>query len=220
LVIVPVEANSLFRFFHTDDEEVVALRDVSLRVASGEFIAVMGPSGSGKSTLLACLAGLDRPDGGMVYVNNQPMSRRSEAERARLRARHIGVLLQAGNLMPHLTVDENIRVARALASRRPAVETDMLERLGIAARRTALPGALSGGEAVRAGIAVACANEPDVLLADEPTGEIDSINEAQVITLLREQARRGAAVVAVTHSHSVARAADRVLHLSDGRLSA
>ena len=217
---MPLEATSLFRFFHTDDEEVVALRDVSLRVASGEFIAVMGPSGSGKSTLLACLAGLDLPDGGMVFVNDEPMSRRSEAERARLRARHVGVLLQAGNLMPHLTVEENIRVARALVPPRPRVEDDLLERLGIAARRTALPGALSGGEAVRAAIAVACANEPDVLLADEPTGEIDSVNEDQVIMLLRAQARRGAAVVAVTHSQRVARAADRVLHLSDGRLSA
>ena len=213
-------ADSLFRFFHTGDDEVVALRDVSLRVASGEFIAVTGPSGSGKSTLLACLAGLDRPDAGMVRINDQPMSRRSEAARARLRARHIGVLFQSGNLVPHLTVDENLRVTRALVSRRAAVDVDLLERLGIAARRSALPGALSGGETVRAGIAVACANNPDLILADEPTGEIDSLNEAQVIILLREQARRGAAVVAVTHSQSVARAADRVLHLNDGGLSA
>jgi putative ABC transport system ATP-binding protein len=190
-----------------------------LRVAGGEMVAVMGPSGSGKSTLLACLGGLDEPDGGMVIVNGHAMTRRSEPERARLRARHIGVLFQTGNLLAHLTVDENIRVARRLAAN-PRSPSDplVLERLGIADRRNARPSELSGGEAARAGLAVACANQPDVVLADEPTGEVDSATESEVIALLRSEAQRGAAVVVVTHSHEMARAAHRVLHIDDGRL--
>src|SRR5437660_2767469 len=114
----PLEAFELYRFYHAGEDETFALRGISLRVRSGELVAVMGPSGSGKSTLLACLGGLDRPDGGMVYVNGHAISRRPERERARLRAQHIGVVLQTGNLIPHLTVEDNIRVATALAGRR------------------------------------------------------------------------------------------------------
>jgi putative ABC transport system ATP-binding protein len=214
-----IEAKGLYRFFHEGDEEVVALAGVSLRIEGGELVAVMGPSGSGKSTLLSCLGALDEPDGGMVRVDGQPISRRPEPERARFRARHIGVLFQAGNLIGHLTVEENVRLARRLVSGRGSnADPTLLERLGLADRRTALPEQLSGGEAARAGLAVACANDPNVLLADEPTGEVDSATEAEVILLLREQARRGAAVIVVTHSHAVTRAADRVLHLDDGRL--
>jgi putative ABC transport system ATP-binding protein len=214
-----LEANGLYRFFHEGDEEVVALAGVSLRIEAGDMVAVMGPSGSGKSTLLSCLGALDEPDGGMVLVDRQPISRRSEPERARFRAQHIGVLLQTGNLLSHLTVEENIRVARRLAgARRGRVDPTLLDRLGIAHRRSARPSQLSGGEAARAGLAVACTNEPNVLLADEPTGEVDSSTEAEVIILLRGEARRGAAVLVVTHSQAVARAADRVLHIDDGRL--
>jgi putative ABC transport system ATP-binding protein len=214
-----LEARGLYRFFHEGDEEVIALAGVSLQVAGGELVAVMGPSGSGKSTLLTCLGGLDEPDGGMVTVNGHAMTRRSEPERARLRARHVGVLFQTGNLLAHLTVDENVRVARRLAANtRSASDPLLLERLGIADRRNARPSELSGGEAARAGLAVACANQPDVLLADEPTGEVDSATEAEVIALLRSEAQRGAAVVVVTHSHEMARAAHRVLHIDDGRL--
>jgi putative ABC transport system ATP-binding protein len=215
-----LEARGLYRFFHTDDDEVIALAGVSLQVGREELVAVMGPSGSGKSTLLACLGGLDEPTGGTVLIDGTPLSRRPERQRARLRARHIGVLFQTGNLIPHLTVEENLRVARRLGARRgPTDKDDLLERLGIAARAHALPAALSGGEAARAGLAVACANAPDALLADEPTGEVDSDIETRIIGLLRAEARRGAAVVVVTHSHAMARAADRVIHLRDGRLA-
>lgn len=212
-------AQGLYRFFHDGDEEVVALAGISLHVDASELVAVMGPSGSGKSTLLACLAGLDEPDGGMVTVDGHALTRRSEPERARLRARHIGVLFQTGNLLSHLTIDENVRVARRLAGQRRAKpDASVLERLGIVERRDARPSELSGGEAARAGLAVACANQPDVLLADEPTGEVDSATESEVIALLRAEAQRGAAVVVVTHSQAMARAAHRVLHLDDGRL--
>jgi putative ABC transport system ATP-binding protein len=181
----------------------------------------MGPSGSGKSTLLACLGALDEPDGGTVLLDGQPISRRSEPQRARFRARHVGVLFQTGNLIAHLTVEENVRLTRRLTSARHGSPLpDLLERLGVAHRSSALSGQLSGGEAARAGLAIACANDPDVLLADEPTGEVDSVTESEVISLLRDQAKRGACVVVVTHSHAVAHAADRVLHLDDGQLMA
>lgn len=216
-----LEAQGLYRFFHEGDEEVVALGGVSLRVDAGEMVAVMGPSGSGKSTLLACLGALDEPDGGMVLVDGQPISRRPESERARFRAQHIGVLFQTGNLISHLTVEENVNVARRLAGgRHGQVDGTLFERLGIADRRGARLQELSGGEAARAGLAIACANAPNVLLADEPTGEVDSATEAEVIALLRAEARRRAAVIVVTHSQAVARAAHRVVHLDDGRLMA
>jgi putative ABC transport system ATP-binding protein len=216
-----LSANHLHRFFHAGDEEVQALRDVSLQVLAGELVVVTGPSGSGKSTLVACLCGLDEPDGGTVLLGGQRLSRRSERERAALRARHLGLLLQAGNLFGHLTVDENLELAQRLAGR-PAARrrTEILERLGIAARAHALPGQLSGGETARAGLALALVNGPAVLLADEPTGEVDSENEARVVELLREEAARGTAVVVVTHSSALAGHADRMVRLLDGSVVA
>jgi putative ABC transport system ATP-binding protein len=216
-----LEAQGLYRFFHQGDEEVVALAGVSLKVELGELVAVQGPSGSGKSTLLACLAGLDDPDGGTVRVGGQFVSRRPEPERAALRARDIGLLFQTATLLDHLTVDENITFVQRLARRPDRGRSDeLLEQLRLSHRRGALPKELSGGEVARAGLAVACANHPTVLLADEPTGEVDSVIETDVITLLRRQAREGAAVVVVTHSDAVSSAADRVVHMDDGRFVA
>jgi putative ABC transport system ATP-binding protein len=216
-----LEAQGLYRFFHQGDEEVVALAGVSLKVELGELVAVQGPSGSGKSTLLACLAGLDDPDGGTVRVGGQVVSRRPEPERAALRARDIGLLFQTATLLDHLTVDENITFVQRLARRPDRGRSDeLLEQLRLSHRRSALPKELSGGEVARAGLAVACANHPTVLLADEPTGEVDSVIETDVITLLRRQAREGAAVVVVTHSDAVSSAADRVVHMDDGRFVA
>ena len=215
----PLVARDLYRFFHTGDDETLALKGVSLSVDAGELIAVMGPSGSGKSTLLACLAGLDDPDGGFVRVDDQPMSRRPESERAVLRARSIGMLLQSNNLLDHLTVEGNVRLTRALAGRSARTsKDDLLERLGLSERRASYPSQLSGGEAARAGLAVAMANQPAVLLADEPTGELDSVTAALVLAELRRTAQQGAAVVVVTHSSVVARDADRVVRLVDGKV--
>ena len=212
-----IEAHRLHRFFHQGDDEVVALAGVSLSVEAGELVAVQGPSGSGKSTLLSCLAGLDEPDGGTVRVDGQLVSRRPEAERAALRARSIGLLFQTAGLLDHLTVSENIRLVQHLARRVDKARIEaLLDELGLSRRRNALPRELSGGEAARAGLAVACANQPMVLLADEPTGEVDSVVEADVIGLLRRRAHDGAAVVVVTHSDAVSGAADRVLHMHDG----
>ncbi len=214
-----LEASDLYRFYHAGDDETLALRGVSLSVAAGETVAVVGPSGSGKSTLLACLAGLDEPDGGMVRVAGVAMSRRTEAERARVRARHLGVLFQSANLIEHLSVRANVLAAQQLARKvdRPAADA-LLDRLGIASRAHARPSELSGGEMARAGLAVALANEPSVLLADEPTGELDSATSARVVERLRGEADRGAAVVIVTHNSDLAGLADRVVELRDGEV--
>ncbi len=218
-----LRAVSLYRFFRAGDEETQALRGVSLAVEPGELVAVAGPSGSGKSTLLSCLAGLDTPDGGMVHVAGQRLSHRPERERTRLRARHIGLLYQSANLLEHLSVDANLALVQALVARRtePAAaqrRLALLRSLDIEQRSTATPSTLSGGEAARAGLAVALANDPAVLLADEPTGEVDADTERQIVGLLRARADAGTAVVVVSHSAALAGAADRVIRLADGKV--
>jgi putative ABC transport system ATP-binding protein len=214
-----LDASGLYRFFHVGDEEILALQGVSLTVGRGELVAVIGPSGSGKSTLLACLAGLDEPDGGCVLIEGERLSRRPEPERAALRARRVGVLFQSGNLLDHLTVAENVALAQRVAGRpNPGRAAGLLEALGLARRAHARPAELSGGETARAGLAVALANDPAVVLADEPTGELDSASEARVLDLLWAHAAAGGAVVVATHSPAVAAAAARTLHLRDGRV--
>ncbi|GAA4244530.1 ABC transporter ATP-binding protein [Dactylosporangium darangshiense] len=215
-----VRAERLFRFFHSGDEEVLALRGVSLELAAGEWLALTGPSGSGKSTLLACLAGLDEPDGGNVWIAGRRITRRPEPARARLRGRHIGMLYQSGNLLEHLTVAQNIRFARRVA-RQPRDGDDVTDRLasvGLDGYADAPPGELSGGQAVRAALAVALANDPPVIIADEPTGELDEVTERAVLGLLAAHAATGTAVLVASHSRAVARAAHRVLRLRDGHL--
>jgi putative ABC transport system ATP-binding protein len=215
-----LQARSLYRFYRAGDEETVALQGISLSLPPGEFVAVSGPSGSGKSTLLACLAGMDDPDGGSVHVAGRPISHRPQPERARIRAQHIGMLFQNDNLFAHLTVRNNLALVRSMAGRRRRVDhPDLLGLLGLTDRADAYPGQLSGGELVRAGLAIALANTPAVLLADEPTGELDSATETQVLELLSEAAARGAAVLVASHSPAVAATADRVVRLIDGRIS-
>jgi len=215
-----LQAVDLYRFYHTGGEETLALRGVSLTVERGELVAVTGPSGSGKSTLLACLAGLDDPDGGSVRVDGELLSRRPEPERARLRARRIGMLFQSNNLLEHLSVGGNIAFAQRLAGRpNPVRREELCDVLGLAERSAAHPSELSGGEAARAGLAVALANKPAVLLADEPTGEVDHGTAERILHLLQQTARDGAAVVVVTHSDAVAAAAGRRVALADGQVA-
>jgi putative ABC transport system ATP-binding protein len=227
-----IDGRELYRFYHIGDDETFALRGVSVTVDAGEMVAVVGPSGSGKSTLLACLAGLDEPDGGRVMIAGRRITRRDEANRAGVRARWIGMLLQSGNLLEHLTVAQNIQTAQALVPRarrrgdppgqdgKPQRDAyRLLEDVGLADRASARPSTLSGGEAARAALAVATANDPPVLLADEPTGEVDRQAETQVLGLLRGRAARGKAVLVVTHSESVAAAADRMLRMADGKVT-
>jgi putative ABC transport system ATP-binding protein len=217
-----LDARELYRFFRTGDDETLALRGVSLTVARGETVAVVGPSGSGKSTLLACLAGLDEPAGGSVEIAGERISHRPEAVRAKIRAHRIGVLLQSRNLLPHLDVRGNVRLAQRAWHRggfRPSL-SELLEQVGLDQRERATPAQLSGGELARAGLAVALANNPDVLLADEPTGELDGYTEQQILALLRDHADQGAGLLIVTHSAEVVAIADRVVTIQDGAVAA
>ncbi|MGF6920534.1 ABC transporter ATP-binding protein [Paraburkholderia sp. 40] len=216
----PLEAFELYRFFHSGDGETAALRGVSLRLRAGEFVALMGPSGSGKSTLLACLAGLDEPDGGHVEVMGLRLSRRPEAVRAALRARHIGILMQSGNLFEHLTVEAHMRFQMSLSRQSSQRTIDhLLEVMGLGGQRRARPSQLSGGEAARAGLAVALSSNPRVLLADEPTAEVDAATETDILNHLGERCRAGVAVLIATHSMALASYADRLLGIQDGRLT-
>jgi putative ABC transport system ATP-binding protein len=216
-----LQARSVYRFYRAGDEETLALQGVSLALRPGEVVAVTGPSGSGKSTLLACLAGMDDPDGGSVHVAGQRISHRREPERAHIRDRHIGMLFQQVNLRDHLTVRNNLALVRSLAGRRGRADRpDVIGLLGLWDRADAYPGQLSGGELARAGLAIALANAPALVLADEPTGELDSATETRVLELLSAAAARGTAVLVASHSPAVAAAATRVIRLTDGRISA
>jgi putative ABC transport system ATP-binding protein len=212
-----LETTELYRFFHAGDDEVVALRGVTITLNPGEFTVLRGPSGSGKSTLLACLAGLDEPDGGVVSVLGERMTRRAEPERARLRARHFGMLMQSGNLFEHLTVRANVRLQMEISGHgRPDEIDGLLDSLGLGGLAGVLPAHLSGGEAARAGLAVALAAKPSILLCDEPTAEVDLGTEQLVIDRLIENCTSGAAVLVVTHSPALAARADRMIDIRDG----
>ena len=215
-----IEVDDLFKFYHPGDAEVRALRGVSLTVERGEIVALIGPSGSGKSTLLACLAGLDEPDGGVVTIDGRRMTRRPEAERAALRARSVGFLAQSGNLFAHLSVAENIRLQMDLCGlrRNPARISEILGLVGLAERADALPTTLSGGEAARAGLAVALAADPPLLIADEPTAEVDAETEKRILDLLDARRARGGAALIATHSRSLGARASRVVAIADGRI--
>ncbi|NYG07341.1 putative ABC transport system ATP-binding protein [Phycicoccus badiiscoriae] len=215
-------ADRLYRFYRAGDDETLALQGVSLTLQPGEMLAVVGPSGSGKSTLLSCLAGLDEPAGGTVTIAGHRLSHQPEPVRAGLRAKHIGILLQSRNLLPHLNLTANISLVQSALRRshpRPAA-LDLLESVGLADRAQSLPRQLSGGELARAGLAVALANDAQVILADEPTGELDGETEQQVLDLLRQRVAAGTALLVVTHSAEVMAAADRVITLADGKVQA
>lgn len=215
-----LEAHDLYRFYHTGEDETLALRGVSLHVNAGETVAVVGPSGSGKSTLLACLTGLDEPDGGYVTVGGQRLTRQPEAARAATRAAAIGILLQSGNLFPQISVAENVRLPMRLAHAVNERRLDeLLDAVGLTHRRDARLSQLSGGEAARAGLAVALAVAPPVLLADEPTGEVDAETEARILALLRRHSEAGGATLVVTHSVALAAHADRIIELRDGSIA-
>ncbi|SCB38175.1 ABC transporter ATP-binding protein [Rhizobium lusitanum] len=212
-------AHELYRFFHTGEDETFALRGVSLCLSQGEFVALMGPSGSGKSTLLACLTGLDEPDGGHVLVDGMRLTRRSEAARARIRARNFGILLQSGNLFPHFSVEQNIRFQMRLADRTDDPRVDeLVEMVGLRHRAHAFATQLSGGETARAGLAVALAANPPILVADEPTAEVDADTESRLIDHFETRRRAGLTTLLATHSTALARKADRIIRLHDGRV--
>jgi putative ABC transport system ATP-binding protein len=201
----------------------VVLDEITLTVAAGERVALMGPSGSGKTTLLNCLGGVDRSDGGEIVLCGQTLSRLDRNGLARLRRESIGTVFQFFHLLPTLTVAENVELPLQLigipASERETRIAALLDRVGLRNRADALPGQLSGGEMQRVAIARALAHRPKLLLADEPTGNLDSTNGASVLALLREMTdEAGAALVLVTHSEEAAAICHRIVHLRDGRI--
>jgi putative ABC transport system ATP-binding protein len=218
-----VSGHDLTKRYGEGDAEVNALRGVSLDFAPGTFTAIMGPSGSGKSTLMHVLAGLDRPTEGTVEIAGTEIGRLDDGDLTRLRRDKIGFVFQAFNLVPVLTAEENIRLPLTLAGRDDAggrVER-LLEAVALGDRRTHRPAELSGGQQQRVAVARALASEPAVIFADEPTGNLDSTNSAEILGLLRRAVDEfGQAVVMVTHEATAAAIADRVIFLDDGKVVA
>jgi putative ABC transport system ATP-binding protein len=210
------------KVFYTDEVETHALSDIHLEIRRGEYLAIAGPSGCGKTTLLSILGLLDSPTEGSYTLDGQPVSRLSAAQRARVRNRQIGFIFQAFNLIGDLTVYENVELPltyRGLPAeeRRRRVQA-ALERVGMSHRVKHFPAQLSGGQQQRVAVARAVAGDPAILLADEPTGNLDSTNGEAVMELLRELHQGGATICMVTHDARYARHAERSVHLFDGKV--
>ena len=215
-----LEYNDVFKIFRSGPAETVALRGLDARIEPGELVALLGPSGSGKSTALHLAAGLDEPSAGDVVCFGRSLARLDDAELADYRARDIAIIFQSGNLWPALSARENVALTLSLAGRSAAraVVSSALERFGLDGRERQQAGSLSGGEQQRLAIAAAAAREAKLVLADEPTAELDERNERVVLDAfrkLREEFR--STVVVVTHSPRVAEAADRVVEIRDGK---
>ena len=221
---VVVDVSQVYRTFEQDTAPVRALRGADLHIGRGEFVAVMGPSGCGKSTLLNIVAGLDVPDEGEVSVAGQALVGKTESELAMMRRRHIGIVFQFFNLLEGMTALENVLMPALIAGRRRrAAETrarDLLDLLGISDKAKQSPAALSGGQRQRLAIARALANEPTLLLADEPTGALDSEGGEEVLELFTRLHSGGQTILLVTHDQPVADAAQRLVRMRDGRVIA
>jgi putative ABC transport system ATP-binding protein len=218
-----VEVRGVYRTFEADVAPVRALRGADLRVATGEFVAVMGPSGCGKSTLLNLIAGLDVPDEGEVFVAGRSLKGQDANELARMRRTHIGIVFQFFNLLEGMTVQENVVMPAMIAgAKRKPAETrarDLLDLLGLPDKAKAAPATLSGGQRQRLAIARALANRPTVLLADEPTGALDSDGGEEILELFRRlHGDSGQTIVLITHDQPVADAATRLVRMRDGRV--
>jgi putative ABC transport system ATP-binding protein len=217
-----IRLEGIKKVFLTDEVETHALSEVHLEIKQGEYVAIAGPSGCGKTTLLSILGLLDTPSDGQYYLDGVPVANLSASERARVRNRQIGFIFQAFNLIGDLTVYENVELPLTYrgmdaAERRKRV-TEALERVGMSHRMKHYPSQLSGGQQQRVAVARAVAGQPLILLADEPTGNLDSTNGEAVMELLRELHRGGATICMVTHDARYAQHADRSIHLFDGRV--
>jgi putative ABC transport system ATP-binding protein len=217
-----IHLDGVTKVFVTDEVETHALAGVHLDIKKGEYISIAGPSGCGKSTLLAILGLLDSPSDGTYTLNSQPVQGLKLAERARIRNREIGFIFQAFNLIGDLTVYENVELPLTYrgmpSSERKKRVHEALERVGMSHRVKHYPSQLSGGQQQRVAVARALGGDPSILLADEPTGNLDSANGEQVMDLLRELHRAGSTICIVTHDPRYARYADRSIHLFDGRV--
>ncbi len=211
-------ARDLAKVYKTGEVEVVALRDVSLEIARGEFVVLLGASGSGKSTLLNILGGLDVPTRGEVTFGDHVLTQANEAELTRYRREHVGFVFQFYNLIPSLTVHENVALVTDIAST-PMDPDEAIALVGLSPRRDHFPAQLSGGEQQRVAIARAIVKRPDVLLCDEPTGALDYQTGKLVLEVIaRINQELGTTAIVITHNASIAGMADRVIHLSDGRI--
>jgi putative ABC transport system ATP-binding protein len=220
--LVTVGLRKTFEATEDDQIPVRALRGLDIAVDRGEFVAVMGPSGCGKSTMLNLVAGLDVPTDGSIEVDGEMITGLTEDDLALMRRRHIGIVFQFFNLLEGMSVLENVAMPAAVAGRsRKQADTrarDLLDLLGIADKASAAPGRLSGGQRQRLSIARALANEPTLLLADEPTGSLDSAGGAEVLELFRRLHDSGQTIVLVTHDDDVASVSDRIVRMRDGRI--
>src|SRR5918996_111301 len=217
-----IRLENLSKVFYTDEVETHALANIHLQIDKGEYVSIAGPSGCGKSTLLSILGLLDSPTEGQYFLNNRPVAELHASDRARVRNREIGFIFQSFNLIGDLTVFENVELPLTYrgmksAERRQRVEA-ALERVGMAHRAKHLPSQLSGGQQQRVAVARALAGKPAILLADEPTGNLDSRNGEAVMDLLKELHAGGATICMVTHDQRFAQHADRTVHLFDGRI--
>ena len=223
-LVKAVSVRGVRKTFEADSAPIRALRGVDLDVEVGEFVSIMGPSGCGKSTLLNLIAGLETPDDGSVEVAGEALAGRTEDELARMRRRHVGVVFQFFNQLEGMTALENVALPAIIAGRnRRAAESrgrDLLDLLGIADKATSTPASLSGGQRQRLAVARALANDPTLLLADEPTGSLDTEGGHEIMELLRRLHAGGQAILMVTHNPDVATAATRIVGMRDGRIEA
>jgi len=217
-----IRLEGLGKVFYTDEVETHALSDVHLEIKKGEYVAISGPSGCGKSTLLSILGLLDSPTGGKYDLNGTPVQNLGASQRSRIRNREIGFIFQSFNLIGDLTVYENVELPLTYRGMRAAERkertTHALERVGMGHRAKHLPSQLSGGQQQRVAVARALVGEPSILLADEPTGNLDSRNGEAVMELLRDLHRAGSTICMVTHDVRFSRHADRTVHLFDGQV--
>ena len=217
-----IHLEGLTKVFYTDDLETHALSGVHLDIVEGEYVSIAGPSGCGKSTLLSILGLLDSPSGGDYTLNGTPVAQITPAQRARIRNREVGFIFQSFNLIGDLTVYENVELPltyrRTGAGERKKRVQQALERVGMSHRMKHYPAQLSGGQQQRVAVARAIVGKPSIVLADEPTGNLDSRNGEAVMTLMRELNREGATICMVTHDPRYAKHADRTVHLFDGRV--
>ncbi|MDA8256745.1 MAG: ABC transporter ATP-binding protein [Betaproteobacteria bacterium] len=216
-----IELEKVSKTYGSGAAEAKAVSEVSMSVERGGWVAIMGPSGHGKSTLLQLIGGLDRPSAGRIVLDGSELGTLDAAELAAVRGKKIGFVFQFFNLMPHLTALENVEIALWLGggtTNSKGRAMGLLEHFGLADRAHHLPSMLSGGQQQRVAIARALANEPDILLMDEPTGNLDSGSEAELLTLLGELNKAGKTLLMVTHNPAVAQHAERVLQVKDGKI--
>lgn len=220
---VAIEANKLCKSFNLGNNEVEVLKDIDLQINKGEFVSIMGPSGSGKSTLLYLIGGLDKPTSGNIMINNKELSKMKDKDQSIMRRRDIGFVFQFYNLVPNLNIEENVMLPILLDGKKVKDYKErldeMLELVGLADRRKHTPRELSGGQQQRVAIARALINEPEILLADEPIGNLDSKTGMEVMALLQNiNKKKAKTIIQVTHAKEAAEYGNRIINVMDGRV--